>query len=127
MDFLNKYSPQLLGLLRIVSGLVFLSVGVAKILHFPAVPMFATVKPLDWPEGIAGLVELIGGALILLGFFSRIAAFICSGEMAIGYFMAHFPASPYPVVNGGSAAILYCFIFLYLAAAGPGAFAINNK
>ena len=64
MDFLNRYSAQLLALLRIVSGLVFFSIGIAKLLHFPAVPMFATVHPLDWPEGIAGIIETVGGALI---------------------------------------------------------------
>ena len=127
MDFLDKYSSQILALLRIVSGLVFLSFGVAKLLHFPVVPMFAGVQPLDWPEGIAGIIELTGGTLILLGAFSRIAAFICSGEMAAAYFMFHAPMSPYPVLNNGTAAILYCFIFLYLAAAGPGPWSLNNK
>jgi putative oxidoreductase len=75
----------------------------------------------------AGIIELVGGALVALGLFSRFAAFICSGEMAVAYFMAHFPRGLYPALNGGDAAILFCFIFLYLAAAGPGAFAINDK
>jgi putative oxidoreductase len=127
MDFLNRYSAQLLALLRIVSGLVFFSIGIAKLLHFPPVPMFAGVHPLDWPEGIAGIIETVGGALIVLGFFSRIAAFICSGEMAAAYFMVHAAMSPYPVLNNGTAAILYCFVFLYLAAAGPGPWSLNNK
>jgi putative oxidoreductase len=75
----------------------------------------------------AGIIELAGGALVALGLFSRFAAFICSGEMAFAYFIAHFPRGLYPALNGGDAAILLCFIFLYLAAAGPGAFAINDK
>jgi putative oxidoreductase len=127
MNFLDPYAPQLKSILRIVTGLLFFSVGLAKIAHFPVVPMFAAVKPTDWPEGYAGMVELICGGLVLLGFFSRIAAFLCSGEMAIGYFMAHAPQSPYPVVNGGALAILFAFVFLYLAAAGPGPWAINQK
>jgi putative oxidoreductase len=127
MTFLDSYEPQIRSLLRIVAGLLFFSVGLAKLAHFPVVPMFATVKPTDWPEGYAGTIELICGGLVMLGFFSRIAAFLCSGEMAIGYFMAHAPQSPYPVINGGSLAILFAFVFLYLAAAGPGPWAINQK
>ena len=75
----------------------------------------------------AGIIELLGGALLILGLFSRIAAFVCSGEMAFAYFIAHFPRGIYPAMNGGEDAILFCFIFLYLAAAGPGSFAINQK
>jgi len=129
MDFLNKYSSQLLGITRIVIGLLFLEHGTAKILSFP---LAAGASPhvfnaMAWPAGPAGLIELIAGALIVLGFFSRWAAFIASGEMALAYFLAHFPTSPYPLLNGGGEAICFCFIFLYLAAAGPGAFAINKK
>jgi putative oxidoreductase len=80
-----------------------------------------------FPVGPAGVIETVGGALIVLGLFSRYAAFICSGEMAVAYFLAHFPRSPYPLLNGGGEAVLYCFLFLYLASAGPGAFAINRK
>jgi putative oxidoreductase len=75
----------------------------------------------------SGVVELVGGALVALGFFSRIAAFICSGQMAVAYFMAHFPTNFFPILNGGELAIVYCFVFLYLAAAGPGSLALNNK
>jgi len=133
MNFLDTYSTQLRSVLRIVAGLLFFSVGLAKIAHFPSLPMFAKVMPFDGVEGWAGVIELIGGALVLVGFFSRYAAFICSGEMAIAYFMAHWaivtpqPHSAFPVVNGGATAILYCFVFLYLAAAGPGPWAINQK
>jgi putative oxidoreductase len=133
MGFLDSYAPQTKSLLRIVSGLLFFSVGLAKIAHFPNVPMFADAKPFVGLEGWAGMIELVGGALIVLGFFSRYAAFICSGEMAIAYFLAHWaivtpaPHSPFPVLNGGAPAILYCFVFLFFAAAGPGPWAINQK
>ena len=129
MGFLSKFSPQLLGITRIVIGLLFLEHGIAKVLGFPAaadaVPRAFNV--MAWPVGPAGLIELIGGAMIVLGFFSRWAAFIASGEMAFAYFLAHAVRSPYPLLNGGGEAICFCFIFLYLAAAGPGAFAINRK
>jgi len=124
MGFLSKYSPQILGVLRVVVGLLFLEHGLMKIVGFPA-PMGA--GPLPPMIMAAGIIELVGGALVALGLFSRFAAFICSGEMAVAYFMAHFPRGIYPAQNGGDAAILFCFIFLYLAAAGPGAFAINDK
>jgi putative oxidoreductase len=78
-------------------------------------------------SGAAGMIELIAGALIVLGLFSRPAAFIASGEMAFAYFLAHIPRGFFPTQNGGDAAILFCFIFLYLAAAGPGSFAVNQK
>jgi putative oxidoreductase len=107
--------------------LLLFSYGVAKLFHFPAVPMFAHVASTDWPEGYASLVETIGGGLVLIGLFSRIAAFLCSGEMAIAYFMVHFPHGIYPVINGGALAILFSFTFLYLAAAGPGPWALNQK
>jgi putative oxidoreductase len=124
MNFLSKYSPEIRGVLRIIVGLLFLEHGLMKIVGFPA-PMGA--GPLSPMLLAAGIIELVGGALIILGFFSRIAAFISSGEMAFAYFVAHFPRNFYPAQNGGDAAILFCFLFLYMAAAGPGAFAINNK
>ena len=133
MSFLDSYSAQIRSILRIVTGLLFFSVGLAKIVHFPSLPMFAKVVPFDGIEGWGGMIELVGGALVCIGFFSRYAAFICSGEMAIAYFLAHWaivtpaPHSFYPVINGGSTAILYCFVFLYFAAVGPGPWAINQK
>jgi putative oxidoreductase len=123
MGYLSKYSPSILGVLRIVVGLLFLEHGLIKIVGFPA-PMGGHLMPLIMA---AGIIELVGGALITLGLFSRIAAFITSGEMAAAYFIAHFPRGLYPSQNGGDAAILFCFIFLYLAAAGPGHFALNDK
>jgi putative oxidoreductase len=124
MSFLGKYSPQILGVLRIVVGLLFLEHGLMKIVGFPAPMGTGHLPPLIMA---AGIIELVGGALVILGLFSRIAAFVCSGEMAFAYFIAHFPKGIYPALNGGEDAILFCFIFLYLAAAGPGAFAINDK
>ncbi|HXS06133.1 MAG TPA: DoxX family protein [Rhizomicrobium sp.] len=133
MSFLDSYAPQIKSALRIMAGLLFFSVGLAKIAHFPLVPMFADAKPFVGLEGWAGMIELVGGALVVLGFFSRYAAFICSGEMAIAYFLGHWaivtpsPHSFYPVINGGSTAILYSFVFLYFAASGPGIWALNQK
>jgi putative oxidoreductase len=124
MDFLGKYSSQILGITRIVAGLAFLEHGTSKLLNFPPGTMHPALMSMG---GVSGLIELVAGALILLGLFSRFAAFIASGEMAFAYFLGHFPRSFFPTQNGGDAAILFCFIFLYLAAAGPGAFAVNQK
>lgn len=124
MGFLSKYSSLILGITRIIVGLLFLEHGLMKLVGFPA-PMGSPA--LLSMMGIAGIIETVGGTLVTLGFFSRIAAFICSGQMAFAYFIAHFPRGIYPALNGGDGAILFCFIFLYLAAAGPGSLSINNK
>jgi len=124
MDFLDKYSSQILGITRIIVGLLFLEHGLMKLVGFPASMGAGPLPPLMLA---AGIIEVVGGGLVALGLFSRYAAFVCSGQMAAAYFMAHFPRGIYPALNGGDGAILFCFIFLYLAAAGPGAFAINNK
>ena len=126
MGFLDKYGSQILGITRIIVGLLFLEHGLAKLAHFPPVPMFASgnLPPMIM---VSGIIELVGGALVALGLFSRIAAFICSGMMAVAYFMVHSPQGFFPILNGGELAIVYCFVFLYFAAAGPGAFAVNNK
>ena len=126
MIFLDKYASLILGLTRIVVGLLFLEHGTAKLLHYPVVPMFAE-RPLPPMTLASGTIELVGGALIALGFFSRLAAFVCSGMMAVAYFMVHFPQGFFPILNGGELAIVYCFLFLYLAAAGPGGLALNRK
>ncbi|SRR5579883_2174730 len=124
MKFLAPYSAPILGLTRIVAGLCFLEHGTSKLLGFPPGPMHPAITSL---VGAAGVIEIVTGVLITLGLFSRCAAFVASGEMAFAYFMAHFPRSPFPVINGGDAAVLFCFIFLYLAAAGPGSFSVNGK
>ena len=126
MDFrhLEKYQPQLRAILRIVVALLFMEHGLAKLIHFP-VPQPGVPTPLPPLLVAAAVVEVAGGALITLGLFTRLAAFICAGEMAIGYFMAHFPKSFWPIVNMGEAAILYCFVFLYLAVAGGGPWSLD--
>jgi putative oxidoreductase len=121
--FLERYQPQLLALLRIVAALLFLEHGTMKIFHFPAPQM---PGPLPTLLMVAAIIELVAGVLIALGLFTRLAAFIASGEMAVAYFMGHFPKSPWPGVNQGDAAILFCFVFLYLAAAGGGAWSVDN-
>src|SRR5215475_11540350 len=131
MGWLSKYQPQLLSILRIVTGLLFLEHGMQKILHFPPLPaaMMAAIPPKMMPVIItAGVIELVGGTLITIGLFTRLAAFICSGEMAIAYWIAHVPRGGFfPSVNGGDAAILFCFIFLYIATAGPGPWAVSKS
>ena len=129
MDFLNKYASQIQGITRIVIGLLFMEHGTGKVLSFPLAAGAAphAFNIMSFPVGPAGIIELVAGALIVLGCFSRYAAFIASGEMAFAYFLGHFPHGPYPSLNGGGLAIAFCFIFLWLAAAGPGSFAVNNK
>ena len=128
MARLSKYQPQLLSILRIVAGLLFLEHGMQKLFHFPPLPaaMLAAVPANFIPVIMAAAcIELVGGALITLGVFTRVAAFICSGEMAIAYWLGHFPRGGFfPAINGGDAAILFCFIFLYIASAGPGPWAL---
>jgi len=124
MDFLNRYSSQILGITRVIVGLLFLEHGLMKLVGFPAAMGAGPLPPLMLG---AGIIEVAGGGLVALGLFSRYAAFVCSGQMAFAYFIAHFPRGIYPALNGGDGAILFCFIFLYLAAAGPGSFAVNDK
>ncbi len=116
------WAPRALSLLRVVAGLLFLEHGVAKVFGFPTGPGLFHLAPL---AVASGLIETIGGALVVLGLFTRLAAFIMSGEMAVAYFMAHLPHGFLPLANHGEAAILYCFIFLYLAAAGGGAWSLD--
>jgi putative oxidoreductase len=126
MEFtwLSRWQPQVLALLRIVTGLLFLEHATMKFFAFPApFPMPGPLPPL---LVAAGVIELLAGVLVTLGLFTRLAAFIAAGEMAVAYFMMHFPKSFWPAVNMGEGAILYCFIFLYLAAAGAGAWSIDS-
>lgn len=123
---LQRFQPQLLGLLRIFTALTFISHGTQKLLGFPVPPSWGMPAALTLPW-IAGVLEIVGGALVLVGFLTRPAAFILSGLMAVAYWMAHGSKGFYPLLNGGEAAMLFCFIFLYIAAAGPGAFGIQSS
>jgi putative oxidoreductase len=127
MDFrlLEPYRPQLLALLRIIAALLFMEHGLAKLFHFP-VPQPGAPDPLPVILLAAAWIEVVAGALITVGLFTGLAAFVASGEMAVAYFMQHFPKGFWPIVNMGEAAILYCFVFLYLAAAGAGAWSIDG-
>jgi putative oxidoreductase len=116
------WGPRVLSILRIVAALIFFEHGTAKLLGFPPSSHSPELFSLPW---IAGGLELVGGALLIVGLFTRPVAFILSGEMAFAYWMAHAPQSPYPVSNGGDAAILYCFVFLYLAFAGGGPWSLD--
>lgn len=120
-----RYAPQLQGVLRIAAALLFLQHGTAKLFGVPAVAMFDGLKLMSL-MGVAGVIELIGGGLFLLGLFTRPVAFILSGQMAVAYFMAHAGESLWPILNKGELAALYCFVFLFFAAAGPGAFAVDR-
>jgi len=119
---IDRLAPYVLSILRIVVALLFLQHGLSKLFGFPQPmappPMFTMI----W---FAGVIELVGGVLVTLGLFTRVAAFIMSGEMAIGYFLAHAPRSFFPALNGGDPAILYCFVFLYLVFAGPGPWSLD--
>ena len=121
----DEWAPRLLSVLRIVAALIFLLHGTQKILGFPppsggAGPAFMS---LSW---FAGMLEIVGGPLLLLGLFTRPVAFILSGQMAFAYFLAHAPRNLFPTLNGGDAAILYCFVFLYIAVAGGGAWSLDR-
>jgi len=117
------WAPRLLSVLRIMTALLFMAHGTVKLFGFPD-----TGKP--GPElfslmGLAGTLEVVGGVLLVLGLFTRPVAFILSGQMAVAYFMAHAPQNFFPIKNGGESAILFCFVFLYLAAAGAGSWSLD--
>ena len=124
MDFLKPYTAQLLSVLRIMSGLLVLQHGTTKYLSIPLGPM-NNASPMTM-SGAAGLIELIGGVLLVIGLFTRPAAFILSGMTAVAYFYAHAPAGFFPILNRGELAALYCFVFLYLAAAGGGVWSLDS-
>ncbi|MFF0949755.1 DoxX family protein [Rhizobium leguminosarum] len=123
-DRLSAYQPYGLAALRIITALLFIEHGTMKLFAFPVAQMEGSLPPLML---FAALLELIGGILILVGLLTRPVAFLLAGEMAVAYFMAHAPSSFFPAVNQGDAAILYCFVFLYLVFSGPGAFAVDNR
>jgi len=124
MSFLKPYSGILLSVLRIMSGLLLLQHGTTKYLNFPVGPM-NNASPMTM-GGAAGLIELVFGTLIVLGLITRFSAFIASGMTAVAYFYAHAARSFFPILNGGELAVLYCFVFLYIAAAGAGPLSIDR-
>jgi len=118
----TRWGPRVLSILRMVAALIFMAHGTQKLLGFPAREMAPAFASLPW---FAGVLEMVGGALLVVGLFTRPVAFLLSGLMAVAYFMAHAPRSFFPVLNGGDAAILYCFVFFYLVFAGPGPWSID--
>ena len=122
----SRWAPQAQGLLRIVVAYLFIQHATAKLFGFPHVAMFDNLKVLSL-MGVAGIIELVGGVLLILGLFTRPAAFVLSGEMAVAYFMAHAPQGNFfsPLLNQGEGAVLYSFVFLFFAAAGPGAWSLD--
>lgn len=125
LPWLFRFQPQLHALLRIVTGLLFLEHGMQKFLSFPPGKMAGMGLALNNPAAYAGIIELLCGLLVAIGLFTRPAAFLASGTMAVAYWMAHAPQDPFPVNNMGDAAILFCFVFLYLAAAGAGPWSVD--
>jgi putative oxidoreductase len=119
---LEAWAPQARAVLRIVTALLFIEHGTQKLFGFPASEFSPTFLSLPW---IAGVLEIVGGGLVLVGFFTRPAAFVLSGLMAVAYWMVHAPQSFFPVVNAGDGAVLFCFVFLYIFVAGPGAWSVD--
>ena len=117
-----RYAPQVLSIVRIVVALLFLEHGLSRLFGFPSPLPSPQLFTLYW---FAGAIEILGSVLLLFGQFTRIAAFIMSGEMAVAYFLSHAPLGFYPIINRGDAAILYCFVFLYIAVAGPGPWSLD--
>ncbi|HEU5040176.1 MAG TPA: DoxX family protein [Gemmatimonadales bacterium] len=124
----RSWAPDLRSVLRIVAAFLFIQVGTAKLIAFPAaiMPGGGTAAVGSLP-GIAGLLETVGGTLLLLGLFTRPVAFLLSGEMAVAYFYGHAPQGFWPVLNMGTDAVFYCFLFLYLSAAGPGPWSLDAR
>jgi putative oxidoreductase len=127
----HVWAPRVLSIVRFVVGLLFLEHGLTKLFGFPPSPMFAHLHLSSLLGGFAplwvqGVIELVGGVLVCVGLFTRPAAFILAGDMAVAYFVAHLPRSPFPELNGGDAAILYCFIFFYIFVAGPGSWSLDR-
>ncbi|SCW70687.1 DoxX family protein [Ancylobacter rudongensis] len=120
---LTRLAPHVLSLMRIMAALLLMQHGTTKVLGFPVTQMTG-ISLVSMP-GIAGIIELVGGALLLIGLFSRATAFILSGLTAVAYFLVHAPKDFYPLVNGGELAALYCFVFFYLVFAGPGPWSVD--
>ncbi len=121
----STWAPQLRSLLRIVAAFMFILAGTSKLFAYPAAMPGGGHAPYFSQIGLGGLLELVGGALLLVGLFTRPVAFVLAGEMAVAYFQFHFPNGFWPVVNGGVSAALYCFVWLYFSAAGPGPWSID--
>ncbi|MDQ6785240.1 MAG: DoxX family protein [Acidobacteriota bacterium] len=121
--FLGRYEPYFYALLRIIMGFLLVWHGSQKLLGFPP-PKQA--MELNAPVAISGVIELVGGLMILLGLFAGIAAFLASGMLAVAYFMVHAPGGFFPILNGGELAVIYCFVCLYIAARGSGVFSIDS-
>jgi putative oxidoreductase len=119
------WAPRMLSVLRVMTALLFIEHGTQKLFGFP--PSDRGSPPLLSLMGFGGLLETFGGMLLLVGLFTRPVAFVLAGMMAVAYFMAHAPQSFYPALNGGDAAILFCFVFLYLFTAGPGPWSVDAK
>jgi putative oxidoreductase len=125
LDRLEKFTPEMLSVVRFVVALLFLEHGSAKLLGFPPPPSGApALMTLMW---LQGAIELVGGALMAIGLFTRPVAFILAGDMAVAYFMAHASKSFFPMLNGGDGAILYCFLFLLFFVAGPGRWSVDSE
>jgi putative oxidoreductase len=127
--FWARSAPYLLSVLRIIAAFLFMCHGADKLFHLPEGPftLISSAKLFTIVPGLAGILEFGGGFLLLFGMFSRPVAFLLSGEMAFAYFMAHFPTNHvFPYLNGGDSAVLFCFVFLYLSAAGPGPFSLDH-
>lgn len=123
MKFMQRWAPELLGTLRILSAGSFFTHGTMKLFGWPA-PFEFPMNPMLY---IAGILEIVGGLFLIIGLFSRPIAFLLSGLMAFAYFMVHASGGFFPVLNHGEAAMLYCFVFLYIAAAGPGSFSVDGR
>lgn len=123
MNALEKYQDHAYALLRIVSGFLFMGHGLQKLLNFPVEFPY----PLNPMSTAAGVIELVGGALIVIGLFTRPVAFLCSGMCAVGYWMVHGTNSLFPIANGGELIALYCFIFLFIATRGAGIWSVDNR
>ena len=119
-----KWAPQLRSILRIVAAFLFMAHGTQKLFAFPVAQPRDPVALMSL-FGLAGVLEVFGGFLLLIGLFSRPVAFVVSGEMAFAYFYAHAPRNFWPILNGGEPAVLFCFLFLYIAAAGPGPLSLD--
>jgi putative oxidoreductase len=125
-NFYQAWSPRLLSVLRIVTALLFIAHGTAKLFQMPHLAMFDNLQLMSL-MGLQGVLEAGGGLLLLIGLFSRPVAFVLSGDMAVAFFMTHWPKGWLPILNGGDLAVLFCFVFLYLWAAGPGPWSVDAR